>query len=109
MDCRNWDEDSYRYAILQDRETVSRTVFRTAFAPNSNPNPNSDHIITASSDGCIASYSISSCLEMGCGNARGRNWLVAEPHFLIQEHYGPAYDLFVVMMVGFEDGNGKHF
>ncbi|KAL6507181.1 hypothetical protein OROHE_022080 [Orobanche hederae] len=93
MDCRNWDEDSYRDAILQDRETVCRTVFRTAFAPNSNPNPNSDHIITASSDGCIASYSISSCLEMSCGNARGRNWLVAEPHFLIQGHDGPAYDV----------------
>ncbi|KAK6151970.1 hypothetical protein DH2020_014605 [Rehmannia glutinosa] len=64
MDCRNWDEDLYRDSILLDRETLSRTVFRTAFAPNPNPNPNPnfDHIVTASSDGTIASYSISSCL-----------------------------------------------
>ncbi|EYU28377.1 hypothetical protein MIMGU_mgv1a008589mg [Erythranthe guttata] len=93
MDCTNWDEDSYRDGILQERETLSRTVFRTAFAPNPNPNPNSDHIITASSDGSIASYSISACLEMGCGSARGRNWLMAEPQFLIQGHDGPAYDV----------------
>lgn len=62
MDCRNWDEDLYRDAILQERETLTRTVFRTAFAPNPSPNPNSDHIVAASSDGAIASYSISSCL-----------------------------------------------
>ncbi|KAG8367207.1 hypothetical protein BUALT_Bualt16G0048600 [Buddleja alternifolia] len=93
MDCRNWDEDIYRDAILHDRESLSRTVFRTAFAPNPNPNPNSDHIVTASSDGSIASYSISSCLKMGCGSARGSNWVVAEPHCLIQGHDGPAYDV----------------
>lgn len=62
MDCRNWDQDSYRDAILQERETIARTVFRTAFARNPNPNPNYAHIVTASSDGVIASYSISSCL-----------------------------------------------
>ncbi|PIN26978.1 WD40 repeat protein [Handroanthus impetiginosus] len=95
MDCRNWDEELYRNAILQARETLARTVFRTAFAPNpnANPNPNSDYIVTASSDGSVASYSISSCLEMGCGNARGQNWLLAEPEFLVQGHDGPAYDV----------------
>ncbi|XP_051149391.1 THO complex subunit 6 [Andrographis paniculata] len=93
MDCRNWDQDSYGDSILRERETLSRTVFRTAFSPNPNPNPNSDHIVTASSDGVIASYSISSCLGMGCGSARGQNWLVAEPKFLIQGHDGPAYDV----------------
>ncbi|KAL0333752.1 UNVERIFIED_CONTAM: THO complex subunit [Sesamum angustifolium] len=72
MDCRNWDEDLYRDAILQEREALSRTVFRTAFAPNSNPNPNSDYIVTASSDGSIASYAISSCLAMGCGSGRSQ-------------------------------------
>ncbi|KAK4432878.1 THO complex subunit [Sesamum alatum] len=93
MDCRNWDEDLYRDAILHERETLSRTVFRTAFAPNSNPNPNSDYIVTASSDGSIASYSISSCLEMGCGSGRSQNWLMPEPQFMIQGHDGPAYDV----------------
>lgn len=62
MDCRNWEEDSYRDAILQERETLSRTVFRTAYAPNPNPNPNSDHVVTASCDGSVAAYSISACL-----------------------------------------------
>ncbi|KAL8498089.1 hypothetical protein ACS0TY_021425 [Phlomoides rotata] len=93
MDCRNWDEDLYRDAILQERETVARTVFRTAFAPNPSPNPNSDHIVAVSSDGAIASYSISSCLELGCGISRAQNWLVAEPQFLVQGHDGPAYDV----------------
>ncbi|KAL0337262.1 UNVERIFIED_CONTAM: THO complex subunit [Sesamum calycinum] len=93
MDCRNWDEDLYRDAILQEREALSRTVFRTAFAPNTNPNPNSDYIVTASSDGSIASYAISSCLAMGCGSGRSQNWLVAEPDFMIQGHDGPAYDV----------------
>lgn len=99
-DCRNWEEDSYRDAILQERETLSRTVFRTAYAPNPNPNPNSDYVVTASSDGSVAAYSISACLvirlflskclvfvthttklyskrflvmqEMGCGSSRNR-------------------------------------
>ncbi|KAL1563340.1 THO complex subunit 6-like isoform X1 [Salvia divinorum] len=93
MDCRNWAEDSYRDSILQDRETLSRTVFRTAYAPNPNPNPNSDHLVTASSDGSIAAYSISACLEMGCGSSRNQNWLAAEPEFVIRGHDGPAYDV----------------
>ncbi|KAG6413862.1 hypothetical protein SASPL_126577 [Salvia splendens] len=93
MDCRNWEEDSYRDVILQERETLSRTVFRTAYAPNPNSNPNSDHVVTASSDGSVAAYSISACLEMGCGSSRNRNWLAAEPEFLIRGHDGPAYDV----------------
>lgn len=63
MDCRNWDEDAYRESILQQRETLCRTVFRTAFPLN--PTSSSkipDLIVTACSDGSIASYSISSCL-----------------------------------------------
>nr|XP_027068573.1 THO complex subunit 6-like isoform X1 [Coffea arabica] len=95
MDCTNWDEDVYRDSILQHRETLCRTVFRTAFAPNpGNSNSNPDVIVTACSDGSIASYSISSCLGLGFGNARAaHNFLVAEPNFLIQGHEGPAYDV----------------
>ncbi|KAI5674347.1 hypothetical protein M9H77_14711 [Catharanthus roseus] len=94
MDCRNWDEDSYRDSILQERETLCRTVFRTAFAPNSNPNPNHDIIVAASSDGSIASYSISSCLALGYGNARAvQNLSTAEPNCLIRGHDGPVYDV----------------
>ncbi|KZV52024.1 hypothetical protein F511_10244 [Dorcoceras hygrometricum] len=94
MDCRNWDEDAYRESILREREALTRTIFRATFAPNANPNPNSGHVATASSDGSIASYSISSCLACGCGTARGeKNWLTAEPDFLTQGHDGPAYDV----------------
>ncbi|OIT39002.1 hypothetical protein A4A49_03638 [Nicotiana attenuata] len=49
MDCRSWDEDMYRDSILLERESQCRTVFRTAFAPNTNPNRNSypDLIVAA--------------------------------------------------------------
>ncbi|KAM7513004.1 hypothetical protein LguiB_011879 [Lonicera macranthoides] len=98
-DCRNWNEDSYRDSILQERENQSRTVFRTAFPPNPNPNTNPDFIVAASSDGSVASYSISSCLSslaLGAGRVstvRGQNLLVAEPNCFIQGHDGPAYDV----------------
>ncbi|KAL3532644.1 hypothetical protein ACH5RR_006165 [Cinchona calisaya] len=96
VDCRNWDEEAYRDSILQQRETLCRTVFRTAFVPSNpgNSTLNPDLIVTACSDGSIASYSISSCLGLGFGNARAaQNLLVAEPNCLIQGHDGPAYDV----------------
>lgn len=96
MDCRNWDEDLYKDAILRQRETLCRTVFRTAFAPKLNHSHDADHetIVTASSDGSIASYSISSCIDFGLRNVRNlSNSSVAEPQFLIQGHEGPAYDV----------------
>lgn len=64
-DARNWDEDAYRESILKEREIQTRTVFRTVWAPslNPNPNPNPETIVAASSDGSIASYSISSCIS----------------------------------------------
>lgn len=90
VDCRNWNEDTYRLTILQERESQCRTVFRTAFAPSPNPNP--DLIVAASSDGSIASYSISS-LALNFGNGRGQNSLVARPQRSLQGHDGPAYDV----------------
>ena len=62
-DARNWDEDAYRESILKEREIQTRTVFRTVWAPAQNPNPNPETIVAASSDGSIASYSISSCIS----------------------------------------------
>ncbi|KAA8523273.1 hypothetical protein F0562_009696 [Nyssa sinensis] len=93
-DCRNWDEDAYRNSILQEREIQSRTVFRTAFAPS--PNPNADIIVAASSNGSIATYSISSCLAslpLSFDNVRAQSLLVAEPNCFLQGHDGPAYDV----------------
>lgn len=59
-DARDWDEEGYRNSILVDRELRSRTVFRAAFAPSPNPNP--ETLAVASSDGTLAAYSIPSCI-----------------------------------------------
>lgn len=56
-DATNWNEDAYKESILKDREIQTLTVFRTAWPPSSNPNPNT--IVLASSDGSLTSYSIS--------------------------------------------------
>ncbi|KAF5481810.1 hypothetical protein F2P56_002432 [Juglans regia] len=93
-DATNWDEDAYRESILKEREIRTRTVFRTVWAPSQNPNP--DAIVVASSDGSLASYSISSCiskLQYGFNNTRSQHFLVAEPQSFLQGHDGPAYDI----------------
>ncbi|XP_038695745.1 THO complex subunit 6 isoform X4 [Tripterygium wilfordii] len=92
-DATNWNEDEYRERILKEREVHTRNVFRTAWAPS--VNPSSDTIVVASSDGSVASYSISSCiskLPVGVGNTSGQRYLVAEPNGFLQGHEGPAYD-----------------
>nr|POE63991.1 tho complex subunit 6 [Quercus suber] len=96
-DARNWDEDAYRESILKEREIQTRTVFRTVWAPaqNPNPNPNPETIVAASSDGSIASYSISSCISklQSFRNTKTQHLLVAEPNCFVQGHDGPAYDI----------------
>lgn len=96
-DARNWDEDAYRESILKEREIQTRTVFRTVWAPAQNPNPNSnpETIVAASSDGSIASYSISSCISklQSFRNTKAQHLLVAEPDCFVQGHDGPAYDI----------------
>ncbi|KAL8136505.1 hypothetical protein V2J09_002506 [Rumex salicifolius] len=89
IDLTNWDEEVYKEGILQERESQCRTIFRAIFAPNSNPNP--DIIVAASSDGSVASYSISSCLTPhGSGSEQLQ---VAEPRCFLRAHDGPAYDV----------------
>ncbi|VFQ68124.1 unnamed protein product [Cuscuta campestris] len=95
MDCRNWDEESYRDSILQEIETNCRTVFRTAFGPNSSRSSTPGHLFAATSDGSIASYSISSLLG-SCHGDFGSGKLfapLAEPLWWVQGHDGPAYDI----------------
>jgi len=55
-DATNWDENAYRETVLKEREIQTRTVFRTAWAPPYDV----DTLVVASSDGSVASYSISS-------------------------------------------------
>ncbi|XP_077216619.1 DWD (DDB1-binding WD40 protein) hypersensitive to ABA 1 [Tasmannia lanceolata] len=95
---REWDEDGYRNSILREREIQSRTVFRTAFAPSLNPNP--DILVVASSDGSVAPYSITSCISafpMRFNKTIHQqpllDSLVAEPICRLQGHNGPAYDV----------------
>ncbi|OMO91702.1 hypothetical protein COLO4_18173 [Corchorus olitorius] len=93
-DATNWDEEAYRETILREREIQTRTVFRTVWAPSLNPNP--ECVVVASSDGSIASYSISSCvskLPIGFCSARAQRLLPAEPEGFLEGHDGPAYDL----------------
>ncbi|PWA47556.1 DWD (DDB1-binding WD40 protein) hypersensitive to ABA 1 [Artemisia annua] len=68
-DCRQWDEEAYKDTILENLESQSLTVFRTVFSPT---NQNPEFIVTASSDGSVASYSLNdliSSLPLGFGNA----------------------------------------
>ncbi|KAE7998517.1 hypothetical protein FH972_003056 [Carpinus fangiana] len=93
-DATNWDEDAYRESILKEREIRTRTVFRTVWGPSQNPNP--ETIVVASSDGSLASYSISSCiskLQLGFSNTKAQHLLLAEPEGFLQGHDGPAYDI----------------
>ncbi|OAY82355.1 THO complex subunit 6 [Ananas comosus] len=106
-DARDWDEEGYRRSVLTEREIVSRTVFRTAFAPSQNPSPKT--LVVASSDGSLASYSISSCISSSHSQPMHFSRKVDQQHLyesssvdplcIIQGHKGPAYDLKF-----FEDG-----
>ncbi|KAE9591467.1 putative transcription factor WD40-like family [Lupinus albus] len=90
-DATNWDENGYKESILNERDFQTRTVFRTVWAPSLNPNP--DSLFVASSDGSIASYSISNLnTHSGLSNSNNDR-LLAQPSCLIQGHDGPTYDL----------------
>ncbi|KAI4335272.1 hypothetical protein L6164_013934 [Bauhinia variegata] len=92
-DATNWDENAYKESILNERDIETRTIFRTAWAPTDSPSP--DTLVVASSDGSIASYSISSCiskLPFGFTNTKTQK-LLAEPNCFFRGHDGPAYDV----------------
>ncbi|XP_076909525.1 eukaryotic initiation factor 4A-15-like [Bidens hawaiensis] len=96
-DCRQWDEDAYRDSILDDLESSSLTIFRTVFSPPSTTDDrNPNYFVAASSDGSIASYSLSSLISSvspAVGSSRAQNLFVAEPDCLINGHDGPTYDV----------------
>lgn len=98
-DATGWDEDAYRESVLKEREVQTRTVFRAAFAPSPSPSPSPDAVVVASSDGSVASYSISACLSdhrlqsLRFADAKSQNVLEAEPACFLQGHDGPAYDV----------------
>ncbi|XP_078170082.1 DWD (DDB1-binding WD40 protein) hypersensitive to ABA 1 isoform X2 [Carex rostrata] len=112
-DARKWDEEAYRRRLLSERRLSHRTIFRAAFAPsfsdtfNLNLNLNPDHltplsplpdtVVTASSDGSIAAYSLQQQLHFDSRQSRSHELqgehLTADPLCIIQGHRGPAYDL----------------
>ncbi|XP_076944582.1 THO complex subunit 6-like [Bidens hawaiensis] len=89
--------DAYRDSILDDLESSSLTIFRTVFSPPSTTDDrNPNYIVAASSDGSIASYSLSSLISSvspAVGSSRAQNLFVAEPDCLINGHDGPTYDV----------------
>ncbi|KAJ6288182.1 hypothetical protein OIU76_024215 [Salix suchowensis] len=86
-DATNWNEDAYKESILKYQEIQTLTVFRTAWPPSSNPNPNT--IVLASSDGSLMSYSISE-IPLGFSDLRAPQ---VKPNAFLQGHDGPAYDV----------------
>ncbi|XP_076908603.1 THO complex subunit 6-like [Bidens hawaiensis] len=90
-------QDAYRDSILDDLESSSLTIFRTVFSPPSTTDDrNPNYIVAASSDGSIASYSLSSLISSvspAVGSSRAQNLFVAEPDCLINGHDGPTYDV----------------
>ncbi|KAF3597376.1 hypothetical protein DY000_02020373 [Brassica cretica] len=90
-DATNWNEDEYRESILKEREIQTRTVFRTAWAPNPNP----DAFVVASSDGTLAFHSMSSLVSQSAafGYSKGEDFMVAVPEGMVRAHEGPAYDV----------------
>jgi THO complex subunit 6 len=70
MDARGWDEASYRRGILRARDLSSRTLFRAVFFDHSD-DPEPDVLLaTASSDGSLASFSLSSCISASSASSK---------------------------------------
>ncbi|TKW32847.1 hypothetical protein SEVIR_2G193900v4 [Setaria viridis] len=91
MDARGWDEVSYRRGILRARDLSSRTLFRAVFFDHSD-DPEPDVLLAAaSSDGSLASFSLSSCISAS-SQAEAAVALV-DPVCIVQAHSGPAYDV----------------
>nr|CAB3456900.1 unnamed protein product [Digitaria exilis] len=78
MDARGWDEASYRRGILRARDLSSRTLFRAVFFDHTDDTDPDVLVAAASSDGSLASFSLSSCISAASASS--------------QAHSGPAYD-----------------
>ncbi|CAD6219561.1 unnamed protein product [Miscanthus lutarioriparius] len=94
MDARGWDDASYRRGILRALDLSSRTLFRAVFFDNSN-DPDRDVLLAAaSSDGSLASFSLSSCISAGSAASQVETAAaLVDPVCIVQAHSGPAYDV----------------
>ncbi|GJM98976.1 hypothetical protein PR202_ga16030 [Eleusine coracana subsp. coracana] len=80
MDARGWDEAAYRREILRTRDLSCRTLFRAVFFDHGDDADPDVLFAAASSDGSLASFSLSSCIASAATNP-------------VQAHSGPAYDV----------------
>lgn len=94
MDARRWDESSYRRGILRARDLSSRTLFRAVFFDHSD-DPDTDILLAAaSSDGSLASFSLSSCISACSTTSQVETAAtLVDPVCIVQAHSGPAYDV----------------
>jgi hypothetical protein len=63
MDARGWDEAAYRKEILRGRDLSCRTLFRAVFFDHGDDADPDVLLAAASSDGSLASFSLSSCIS----------------------------------------------
>jgi len=123
MDAREWDEASYRRGILRARDFSSRTLFRAVFFDHGDDLDSDVLLAAASSDGSLASFSLSSCISaasassqvpshtatpvpiLGKTDVRRLSFFflagsqaeaavtLVDPVCIVQAHSGPAYDV----------------
>ncbi|KAG8056537.1 hypothetical protein GUJ93_ZPchr0002g26738 [Zizania palustris] len=102
MDARGWDEAAFRRGILRERDLSCRTLFRAVFFDHDD-DPDPDVLLAAaSSDGSLASFSLSSCISSLYSYAATSSThaapqtdaaLLVDPVCIVQAHSGPAYDV----------------
>ncbi|XP_062198584.1 THO complex subunit 6-like [Phragmites australis] len=94
MDARGWDEAAYRRGILRGRDLSCRTLFRAVFFDHSDE-PDPDVLLAAaSSDGSLASFSLSSCISSATATpSQPDAAALVDPVCIVQAHRGPAYDV----------------
>ncbi|KAK2630828.1 hypothetical protein QOZ80_6AG0533330 [Eleusine coracana subsp. coracana] len=94
MDARGWDEAAYRREILRTRDLSCRTLFRAVFFDHGDDADPDVLFAAASSDGSLASFSLSSCIASAATNPVQPDAVtLVDPVCIVQAHSGPAYDV----------------
>ncbi|TVU09321.1 hypothetical protein EJB05_42787 [Eragrostis curvula] len=94
MDARGWDEAAYRRGILRERDLSCRTLFRAVFFDHGEDADPDVLLAAASSDGSLASFSLSSCIASAAASpAQPDAVSLVDPVCIVQAHSGPAYDV----------------
>ncbi|KAL6655703.1 hypothetical protein ACP70R_006529 [Stipagrostis hirtigluma subsp. patula] len=94
MDARGFDEAAYRRGILRERDLSCRTLFRAVFFDHSDDADPDVLLAAASSDGSLASFSLSSCISSAAAApSQPEAVAMVDPVCIVQAHSGPAYDV----------------